>query len=64
MGSPNIPASASPVTQTRIDPETERRNRERRRRMMSYQGRQSMLQTGARGLTSPARTAPKQLLGE
>lgn len=65
LSKPSMPAvPAAPATPTEQDPAVQASLEAERRRQANAGGRQSTLLTGGAGLTSPATTAPKTLLGQ
>lgn len=62
---PSIPTpTAIPATPTEQDPAVQASLEAERRRQANAQGRQSTLLTGGAGLTTPATTTQKTLLGQ
>lgn len=64
-GRPSVPAPVViPQTPTEQDPAVQASLEAERRRQANALGRQSTLLTGGAGLTTPATTAQKTLLGQ
>lgn len=70
-GGPSIPRQAPPPpppaprpAPKRADPEIARSRARNRQRAALAGGRQSIIRTSAQGLTTPASTAKKRLLGQ